>query len=503
MRTLVRGGWVVGWRDGRHCLDRGHVVAFEGDTILHVGASFEGSVDATIDATDQLVCPGFVDTHVHSGHRAAHRLITDHGRPDAFGQPFLEVSVPRKGARIEGDVRYMRPEDPGYDEELELHATWTVAELLRNGITTFVEFGAQARVQEALARTCQRLGARGYLGPGFCSGHWVGDADGRLALEMDESAGERALDDALAFIERIDGAGGGLLRGILVARELEAMSLPLLRRTREIADARKLPIATHAAYNVLEFQHVLREHRMTPIELLDSVGLLRPTLNIGHGNFIGENPSLNHSGSRDLERMGKAGVSISHCPVNLVRRGRSLDSWQRYLDAGVNIALGTDTYPRDMIANMRAASYMGKLASRNLRAASAAEVFTAATLGGARSLGRDDLGRLAPGARADMIVVDLSGRDTLRYGPVRDPVKALVECGVGDDVVTTIIAGEVRMRDRVIPGIDMPLLRSRAQASAERIWSGWQRSDALGRSADRMSPWSFGSACELGDENRG
>ena len=74
------------------------------------------------------------------------------------------------------------------------------------------------------------------------------------------------------------------MRGILVPREVETSSLELLRRTREEADARRLPIATHAAYSVLEFQDVVREHMMTPIELLE-IGLLRPTLNIGHGNF--------------------------------------------------------------------------------------------------------------------------------------------------------------------------------------------------------------------------
>ena len=60
--------------------------------------------------------------------------------------------------------------------------------------------------------------------------------------------------------------------------------------------------------------------------------------------------------------------------------------------------------------------------------------------------------------------------------------------------------GEVRMRDRVIPDVDLPALRARAQASAGRIWNGWQSSDALGRSAGQMSPWSFGSSCEHGCE---
>jgi len=496
MRMLVQGGWVVGFRDGAHTLDRDWQLVYEGDEILYVGPRFEGRIDETLDAAGKLVCPGFVDTHVHSGHRGAHRLITDAGRADAFGQPFLEVSAPRAGTRIEGDLRYMREGEAGLEEELALHATYTVAEMLRNGITSFVEFGAGARTQEALAKQCLRLGLRGNLGPGFCGGHWMGDARGRLELTVDEEAGFRALDEALACIERLSSAGGGLVRGVLVARELEAMTPALLRRTREAADAQNLPMATHAAYNVLEFHHVVREYRMTPIELLDDAGMLRPTLNIGHANFIGENPLLNYSGARDLERMGKAGVSISHCPINLARRGRALDSWQKYRDAGVNIAIGTDTYPRDMIVNMRAASEQGKVMSRNYRAANAAEVFSAATLAGARSLGREDLGRLAPGMRADIAIIDLSGRGTLRFGPVRDPVKALVECGIGDDVDTTIVAGEVRMQAGKIPGVDLDALRMRAQASAERIWAGWQGSDALGRSAERMSPWSFCPACE-------
>ena len=84
MRTRISGGWVVGHRNGGHTLDRNHEVVFEGDNILYVGPKFDGRVDREIDATDRLVAPGFIDTHVHSGHRASHRLITDVGRGDYF-----------------------------------------------------------------------------------------------------------------------------------------------------------------------------------------------------------------------------------------------------------------------------------------------------------------------------------------------------------------------------------------------------------------------------------
>jgi 5-methylthioadenosine/S-adenosylhomocysteine deaminase len=491
VRTLVRGGWVVGFAGGGHTLVPDGVVVYEDDRIVHVGRRFDGRVDAEIDARGMLVCPGFIDTHVHSGHRASHRLITDTGRADFYGQPFLEITVPREGTRVGGDPRYARPTDADADAGNRLLATFTVAEMLRNGTTTFMEFGSQLRVQEALLPEVERLGLRAYLGAGYDSGRWVGDDRGRLKRVVDEAAGRKEFDSALAFIRRVDGSVGGRVRGLLAPREVETCSLELLRATRAAANELRLPIVTHAAYNIIEFYEILREHRLTPIELMERVGLLGADITIGHGNLIADNALLNYSGGRDLELMGRHRVTVSHCPVNIARRARSLDSWSKYRKAGVNLALGSDTYPRDLIMQMRTASYFGKVLSHDLFAASAAEVFEAATLGGARALGRDDLGRLAPGAKADIVVIDLATRDTLRFGPVRDPIKALVECGIGDDVLTVIVDGVVRMRDRAIVGVDLAAVRRQAQEAAEAVWQRVHEWDPLGRTAEQMSPWSF------------
>jgi 5-methylthioadenosine/S-adenosylhomocysteine deaminase len=491
MRTSIKATWIVGHEAGRHRLLHDGVVVYEANKILFVGKNFGGRVDNIVDATGKLVAPGFIDTHVHTGHRATHRLITDTGRPMYYGQPFLEISVPKEGQVVRGDPRYLKHGDHGAQGAFALNATFTVAELLRNGVTTFIEFGSQERVQDALLDEVTRLGTRAYLAPGYDCGRWVGDERGRLRRVRNDEMGLSGLKTAVAWIEKHDGAAQGRVRGILVPREVETASIELLRRTREEADARKLPMATHAAYSVLEFQDVVREHMMTPVELLDDLGMLRPTLNIGHGNFIADNPNLNYSSGHDLELMGRAGVTISHCPINIVRRARVLDSWKKYQSAGVNISIGSDTYPRDMIMNMRTASYLGKIMSHTYFAATAGEVFEAATLGGAKSVGRDDVGRLTSGALADIIIIDLTGRNTLRYGPVRDPVKSVIECGVGDDIDTVIVDGKICMENGVIPGVDFKKLRAESQTAAESIWATLPEWDPLGRTADEACPYCY------------
>jgi len=491
MRTMIKAQWIVANDGKQHVLLRDGVVVYEGQKIIYVGRAFEGDVDRRIDAGHKLVCPGFIDAHVHSGHRASHRLITDSGRPLYFGQPFLEISVPKEGKTVSGDPRYLKPGDAELNASLELNSLFTVAELLRNGVTTFVEFGSQVSVQMALREQVKRFGTRAYLGPGYDCGRWVGDEKGRLKRIRDDKGGLQGLKTAVEFIEKHEGEFDDRIRGILVPREVETSSVELLKQTLHYADKLKVPMATHAAYSVLEFHDVVREHLMTPIELLNEVGMLRQTLNIGHGNLIADNANLNYSGARDLELMGHHHCSISHCPINIARRARSLDNWKRYRDAGVNISIGSDTYPRDMMMNMRTASLMGKIMGHDYYKAPAGQVFEAATLGGARSLGREDLGRLAPGALADIIIVDFSGKNSLRYGPIMDPIKSLVDCGVGDDVETVIVNGEICMENGKIPGLDLAKLRDDTQKAGDHIWSSVQEWDPCGRTAEEVSPWSF------------
>src|SRR3954469_7155286 len=149
LRKRVKGDWVVGYDRGHHTLIRGGEVVYENDEIVFVGRHYPGEVQAEIEG-GSLVAPGFIDTHVHAGYQAQKRMISDVGRPDYFGQPFLEFDVAREGTTVGGDPRFFSEEDKRL-HETDPWALFTAVELLRNGVTTFVEMGAPVHMQKALA----------------------------------------------------------------------------------------------------------------------------------------------------------------------------------------------------------------------------------------------------------------------------------------------------------------------------------------------------------------
>ena len=481
MRTLIHADWIVGHRGGRHAVFVDGEIVFEDDRIVHVGFGWQGEVDARLEAPGCIVCPGLIDTHVHAGHRALHRLLSDTGRPELLGQPFLEIAL-RKPQPGGGDARSAGGNAP-------LQAAYTVAELLRNGVTAFAEFGSNAGVQGAIADAVERTGIRAWLGAGFESYTWFADAEGRRRRRTLADAGRGELAHALDFASSL--AGRARLAPLLVPRDVDTCTPELLREAARLSEERDLRVAIHAAYNPWEFYEVLAEHGRTPIELLADTGLLGPRTLLGHCNYLAGAGRMHHAGGRDLDLVAQSGATVSHCPVNLARRGRVLDHWGSYRAAGVPIALGSDTYPRDMFEQMRAAANMAKTVARDYTVAPAGQLFDAATTVPADWLGRPDLGRLEAGAQADVTIVELKRGGSLRHGPIRDPVRTLVECAVGEDVRQVFVAGRRCVEDGRVLGMDIAHLQREAQSDAEAQWRGVAAWDPLGRSADERSPPSY------------
>jgi cytosine/adenosine deaminase-related metal-dependent hydrolase len=165
-----------------------------------------------------------------------------------------------------------------------------------------------------------------------------------------------------------------------------------------------------------------------------------------------------------------------------------LRSFGEYLRMGCNMTLGTDTFPMDMIVEMRCAAVMGKVANRDPLAVTARDVFNAATLGGAKALGREDLGRLAPGAKADIVIVDLTG---LHVGLIDDPIKTLVYMASQRDIEMVIVDGRVVVEGGRVPGVDEEELAKKANEVNQRQKMAFTRQNPMGLSVDELFPPSF------------
>ena len=476
MKTLIHGGDIVAYADGGHRLLKRGTLVFEDDRITFVGASYAGAVDRRIDASGHLVIPGLVNIHSHADVEAGGRLIADVGRRDFFHTGFLNYYAARQGTKALGPRQ-----DP------DVGGRFAMAEMLRNGCTTIVDIGLAA---ESHARIAGELGVRAYLSPAYRSADYVVDAEGRLGYEHDEAAGQAGLERATAFIEKHAGSQNGRIQGMLFPYQVDTCSPSLLRATRKTADALGVGIEIHAGQNLLEFHEILRRHTMTPVEYLADTGILGPGAIVGHCIINTAHHLAAVPAGRDLEILAHTGTSIAHCPLVFARRGNALESFAKFRQAGINVGLGTDTYPRDLISEMRWASNLCKLVERDFTTAPAADVFTAATLGGARALRRDDLGRLAPGAKADIVVIDMK---SFRMGPYRDPIKALVQCGTSDDVDRVIVDGITRVEDGHVAGLDEAAVLAAAQAEADRLWGTVPEWHWQGLTADQFSPPSFPS----------
>lgn len=445
-RTALRARWVVAHSDGQHRLLENGEIVIEGNSVLFVGPRFEGEVARRIDLGESLIAPGFVDLDALADLDTT-LLGVDNQPAWAKGRVWPQSYVAR------GPYEMYSP------DELAFQKKFAFAQLLLNGITTalpiaslfYREWGETAEEFDAAAQAAIDLGLRVYLGPAYRAGGMVCTAPGVLEPRFDEARGLAGLASAEGFIRRWQGAGGDLVRGLLAPDRVETCTEDLLKRTMAAADDLDVPVRLHMAQGQMERETVQTLHGTTAPQWLAGFGALGPRLIAPHATWATED---------DLALYRDHGVTIAHCPLVFARSGAALRSFGRCRDMGIRIGMGTDTAPPDMVLNMAVGVMAARLVDGNASAASSAEMFEAATIGGADALGRTDLGRLQPGAKADIAVFDLL--DPM-IAPTVDPVQALVLGATGRVTKAVIVDGRLVMRDGEVTGMDMATARTRAQ----------------------------------------
>ncbi|MEC9365655.1 MAG: amidohydrolase family protein, partial [Chloroflexota bacterium] len=224
---------------------------------------------------------------------------------------------------------------------------------------------------------------------------------------------------------------------------------------------------------------------MSPVEWLESIDFLSEWTLLGHVIYPSGPSWVNFAGD-DLEILERHKASVAHATWVFNRRGIAMESFPGYLDAGVNMCLGTDTCPQSMIEAMRWSAVVGKIMSRQTEKSTAADVFNAATLNPAQMLHREDLGRISVGAKADLLFWDTS---SMFMVPLRDPIKNIVYNATADELKDVMIDGEWVMRGRKVLNIDEQQANYNLQRAGEHVWDSVN--PEVASSSDELSPQTF------------
>ncbi|HEV7812915.1 MAG TPA: amidohydrolase family protein [Leifsonia sp.] len=465
--TCIRAAdWVIAYdaHEAGHVYLRGADVAFAGSTIVHVGDRFQGKVDREVPGAGKLIMPGLVNVHGHLGTEPLGKgFFEDLGNPNHYMSRLYEF------------IYVVRPPDAATRRAA---TRLSVAELLLSGCTTVADMSIP---YAGWAETFAETGVRAYLAPMFKSASWVVRNDHDIEYEWDEAAGERDFAQALEVIEAARADSCGRLGGIVMPAQSDTCTPALLVAAHRAARERGFPYQVHSGQSVPEFHEMIRRHGKTSTQFLRDLGVLGPGTTVAHSLFIDRHPWIRWHEHRDVGILAETGTSVAHCPMTFAYRGSQMHDFGTYQKAGINMALGTDTHPHDMVSEMRTALFAAKAAKGHVSHTRTEDVFRAATLGGAAALGRDDLGRLAPGAKADLVVVDTRHP---AMQPCRDPLRSFIYAA-GDRAVTDVfVDGRPVIADRAHLTIDVAqavseVERGHAQAMREVAGRDWARRDHL------------------------
>ena len=456
--TIIRGGRVLD--AAAHRADAADVLVDDG-VIREIGrpgmAAPEGAV--TFDARDRLLIPGLINAHTHA-HGALVRGLAGDRVP-------LELLLNQAGV-LNGNRSV---------EDKYLSAQLSAIEMVRKGCTAcydmFVEFPAPSvDGVHAVARAYGDVGIRAVVAPMMADRTFYQALPGLLdAIPSPARADVEAMratpfETSLATCREI-------LRGWPFdrARVRPALgpTIPMhcsdefLTACRDLAREFEVGIQMHVAESRGQAVAGRKKYGKTLIAHLAGLGMLGPRFTAAHGVWLDRD---------DMKRLADAGGSVAHNPPSNVRLGAGVAAARLMLEAGVRVGIGTDSPSssdtQNMFEAMRWASYLSRLATPDYeRWLSAEEVFRMATEASAGVLGMgDQIGRLAPGLRADIVLLDLARPD---FVPLNDALLQLVFSEAGAAVDSVMIDGRVVLdRGRMVT-VDEQKVRAAAEAAAARL----------------------------------
>ena len=454
--TVLRGGRVLDIAAG---VAPAADMLIEDDTIREIGtpglAAPAGA--AEIDASRRLIHPGLVNAHTHS-----HGNLGK-GMGDRWPLELLLTAAP------------MLTGHRGIDD-LRLSAQIGAVEMMLKGCTAcydlFFEWPVPTRDgMAAVASAYAELGMRAVIAP-MVADRTFFEAIPGLAAALPPVLAERVAALKLApgatTIAAIRDALGAWSVDRDLVRPAVAPTIPhhcsddFILGCAGLARDFAVGLHSHVAESKVQAVASLKIYGKTQTAHLDELGVIGPHFTVAHGVWLDPD---------DMARLGDHGASVAHNPGSNMRIGSGLADTRTMLERRVNLGIGTDGATCADNQNMYEALRLASLASKVQgpewqRWLTTREAAMAATEGSARVLGFDKIGRLAPGWKADLVMLDL---DHPNWMPLNNPLNQLVHCEDGTAVDSVMIGGSWVVQGRKPVGIDLAGLRERAEAARERL----------------------------------
>jgi 5-methylthioadenosine/S-adenosylhomocysteine deaminase len=408
---LIKGGTIV-TMDGKNSIVRGDLLISEG-RIADIGEDIDADASEVIEAGGCAVLPGFVQTHLHLCQTLFRGAADDLSLID-----WLKKQVwPMEAAHTRESIR--------------ASTQLGIAELVKGGTTCALTMETVEHTEEVL-RVVEESGFRAIVGK--CMMDKGDGVPGGLCEKTSESIRE-----SLALIEKWHGRAGGRVRCCFAPRFAISCTRELLSEVSELAKKHQVMIHTHASENKNECEIVENETGLRNVAYLDSLGISGAHVLLAH---------CVHLDDEEMETLARTQTNVAHCPSSNLKLGSGVARITEMLSRGISVSLGADgaacNNRLDMFTEMRTAALLQK-AFQGPEALPASDALRIATIDGARALGLDkEIGSLETGKRADVIVVDL---DQIHLSPQHEVVSALAYSAIASDVRTTIIDGQIVMRN--------------------------------------------------------
>lgn len=429
---IVAGRYVVTMDDTRPLIENG-AVAILGDSIVAVGPREEieagYTAPQTIEGTNRVLMPGLVNGHTHAA------MVLFRGMADDLPlMTWLEDYIfPMEARHVDADF-------------IAAGTALACYEMIRGGTTSFVDMYFYPDV---IAETVVECGLRAVVGAPLVDFPFPGSSDW-----------EDGYAKALAFIKHWKGRHDRITPA-LAPHAPYTVSEAHLQESFAAARTLDVPIMIHLAEAESERDMTREKYRKTPVELLADMGMLTQTTLAAHVVWPTQG---------DIELLAHSAVGVIHNPTSNLKLGVGIAPVPAMLSAGVRVGLGTDgagsNNDLDLWEEMRLAALIHKGVAQDSTVVPAQAALYMATRGGALAAGLPETGALKPGLKADMIQVAL---DRAHLTPLYNVASQLVYAANSGDVVTSIVAGRVLMRDREVLSLNFAELERKAILPVDRI----------------------------------